>query len=187
VAVLRWLTDNKDLVVIGISFLALLVGLVTVLIARSQARLANYARMHEALIDGSASKGRRLLFVAAETDKFPLPSDDTAIWDDINQALAAYDTLGVYFDAGLVPKGLVLRTWHHPLKAIVSPARAFVRHRTRLGIGQPWNGLNTLLQEAEKVKCDCAFCRTHRLDQAAFQPLSDGPSASQQTIPAGSG
>jgi hypothetical protein len=168
---ISWVNGNKDLLALVISLLALVVGLVTIWIAAHQARLQTYARMHEALINGSASTGRRLLFTLDKTNKFPLPTDESEAWDHINQALATYDTLGVYFAAGLVPRRLVLRSWHHPLKAILGPARAFVAHRTALGIKQPWNGLNALLDKAEQFKCNCDFCKEFRSAQPIFQPL----------------
>jgi hypothetical protein len=69
-------------------------------------------------------------------------------WDHINQALAIYDTLGVHYATRLLPKRLVLKFWHHPLKAVYRPASMFVKHRSQLGIKQHWNGSKSAPQES---------------------------------------
>jgi hypothetical protein len=146
--VLGWVASNKDLIALLISLLALVIGLATVLIAVRQARLDTYARMHESLVQHTAAHGRKLLFLAWNAKQFPGPSD--ADWDQINQALALYDTLGTYVRRRLVPRRLVMAAWHKQLLAIEEAAEAFQKHRSNLGIVQPWVGLGYLFKKASK-------------------------------------
>lgn len=144
---LNWVAGNKDIIALLISLLALVVGLVTVLIAVRQARLATYARMHEAMIQPDAAHGRKLLFLAASAGTFPDIADPD--WDRINHALTLYDTLGTYVRRRLVPRRLVLASWYRQLIAIEKPAEAFQQHRRNVGILQPWVGLGYLFTKAE--------------------------------------
>lgn len=146
--IVQWLTANKDLAALVISLLALVVGLITVLIAVRQARLATYARMHEALVQPDVARGRKLLFLCHKSGSFPDVGETS--WDEVNQALALYDTLGTYVRRRLVPRGLVLAAWHHQLLAIREPAEQFASHRRRLNIKQPWVGLDYLFGKAER-------------------------------------
>jgi hypothetical protein len=146
--VLGWVASNKDLIALLISLLALVIGLATVLIAVRQARLDTYARMHEALVQHTAAHGRKLLFLAWKDGRFPGTAD--ADWDQINHALALYDTLGTYVRRRLVPRRLVLAAWYKQLLAIEKAAAAFQEHRRKLGISQPWVGLGYLFVKASK-------------------------------------
>lgn len=161
----NWLSSNKDLIAMILSVTAILVAYRTIAIARRQSRLDTYARMHESMVSPDAARGRKRLFLhyrhqtSGPGYTFPRPEDDD--WDEINQALALYDTLGMYFKARIVPRRLLLRAWHHPLKAIARPAREFAEWRRSMGILQPWNGLDYLLERARRVRCDCGFCKSY--------------------------
>ena len=160
----EWVAHNKDLLALLISLLALLVGLATTVIAllaaRRQAQRDTYARMHETLVAPSVAQGRRKLFVGYREGRFPTFSEPG--WDEINQALALYDTLGTYYHRQLVPQDLLLAAWHHPLKAVTQPAKAFVAHRQALDIRQPWPMLDELLEAAANVPCPCNYCEEFR-------------------------
>jgi hypothetical protein len=159
----EWVGEYKDLLALFISLVALVVGLMTIRIARRQARLDTYARMHETLVAPGVAKGRRLLFTAYRRRQFPTYKEDG--WDETNQALALYDTLGTYYQRKLVPQDLLLAAWHHPLKAVTPAAKAFVEHREALGIRQPWPMLNQLLAAAAAVDCSCNYCVDFRRQQ----------------------
>ncbi|QLQ16092.1 MAG: hypothetical protein HZY73_11035 [Micropruina sp.] len=61
--------------------------------AHQAAQAGTYQRLHEALVDPAAARGRRKLFMAARLMEFPAP--DHSDWDEVNYSLALYDTLGV--------------------------------------------------------------------------------------------
>jgi len=121
--------------------------------ARAMARAATYQRIHELLVDPKAAAGRRRLFQAAAADKYPTLGEEG--WDEINYSLALYDTLAGYVARGQVDGAVVLDAWHHPLANIAPPVRAFMTHRQRENVRQPWAHLFSLLAEAEKHACSC--------------------------------
>ncbi len=144
---LDWLAQNTDLVALFLAVLGLALGLFTVWLSVHQARLGAYTRMHEMLIAPETARGRRILYIAHDQDRLPEPGDED--WDSINQALAMYDTLGVYMRRKIVEPKLVLDAWFHPLCAIHQPADAWLAHRARHGSQNPWPSLVWLLDRAE--------------------------------------
>jgi hypothetical protein len=161
-------TDNKDLLALAVSLLALAVSVFTASLnvratreiardaaqhAEDLARTATYQRIHELLVDPKAASGRRKLFQAAKSERFPDLGDDE--WDDINYSLALYDTLGGYVHRGQVDEHVVLDAWHHPLANIAGPVRDFVAYRVSRGIDQPWAHLMQLLSKGEQFACEC--------------------------------
>lgn len=121
--------------------------------AHRAAQAESYQRLHEALVDPAAARGRRKLFMAARVMEFPAP--DHSDWDEVNYSLALYDTLGGYIFQSLVDEETVMRAWHHPLQNIREPVVAFMAHRARNGIQQPWSFLLDLLHKATLYRCDC--------------------------------
>jgi hypothetical protein len=161
-------SDNKDLLALAVSLLALIVSIVTsrqnvnttkkiagdtASHAEEMARTATYQRIHELLIEPRAAAGRRRLFQAAQAGRFPGLGEDG--WDEINYSLALYDTLGGYLYRGQVDEDVVLDAWHHPLANIAFPVREFMEYRTKRGINQPWAHLMQLLAKAESFTCEC--------------------------------
>ncbi len=120
---------------------------------RAMARDATFQRIHEMLIDPKAAAGRRRLFQAAAAGEFPRLGQPG--WDEINYALALYDTLAGYLARGQVDRGVVLDAWHHPLVNIAAPLRDFLNHRHGESVRQPWAHLQSLLVAAEKYPCTC--------------------------------
>lgn len=137
------------------ALLALGISLATVLIAVWAARATCYQRIHEALVDPQAARGRKLAFVSLASGQWP--SLESPEWDDLNQALALYDTLGVYVRRRYVPSGLVLENWSHPINTIGPAVSAFSEERARLGIRQYWTGYTYLAQRARGA-CSCSQC-----------------------------
>ncbi len=121
-------------------------------------KLQTYQRLHEALVSETPSRGRRKLFIARRTNTYPTYTDGED-WDDINQALALYDTLGSYLYLKQVPEDVVLQAWYHPLKAIKPAIDDFKDHRSKLDIMQPWAYLQDLLDRVERHNCECPSCR----------------------------
>jgi hypothetical protein len=161
-------TENQGLLAVGVSLLALAVSIVTArqnLVGTRRiaedaarhdatlARMATYQRMHELLVDPVAASGRRRLFQAAQTGRFPDLGE--ADWDAINYSLALYDTLGGYVHRGQVDEEVVLDAWHHPLANIAGPVRGFVAYRAKRGVHQPWAHLMQLLAKGEQYPCRC--------------------------------
>jgi hypothetical protein len=152
---MRWVGENKDLLALVLAVIGLLVSLNTVRLSVRQARLNAYTRIHELLVSPEIAKGRRMLFLANAANALPEPGDPG--WDEINQSLAMYDTLGVYVGNRIVSRKLVLESWHHPLTDIRGPALAFLEHRRGHRVRNPWPSLRTLLDEAAgyRSKADC--------------------------------
>ena len=172
-------TENKDLLALIVSLLALGVSIATSkqnldatrkiaqqnLAATKEiaaqaaahnlmlAKMAAYQRIHELLVDPKAAAGRRRLFQAARAKKFPALGEDG--WDEINYSLALYDTLGGYVYRGQVDEDVVLDAWHHPLVNIADPVREFMAHRQAQKVQQPWAHLIGLLSKAEQYPCRC--------------------------------
>lgn len=164
----KFLTDNKDVLAFGVSIVALALSLFTSWwtlrttreIARESAahnrdlaQNATYQRIHELLVDPKAAAGRRQLFLAARNKKYPKLGEDA--WDEINYSLALYDTLGGYVRRDQVDEDVVLDAWHHPLENIATPVREFMAHRRSEGVNQPWAHLLDLLKKAETHRCTC--------------------------------
>ncbi len=104
-------------------------------------------------MEPKAAAGRRLLFQAERRGDFPRLGEPD--WDDINDSLALYDTLGGYVLSRTVDRDTVLRAWHHPLTNIAGPVRRFMAHREAQGVNQPWAYLMQLLALAEAYPCQC--------------------------------
>ncbi|SHN46232.1 hypothetical protein [Cryptosporangium aurantiacum] len=153
---MNWIGDNKDVLAIVLSLTAVGVSLVTILLARRQARIDSYTRLHETLVSPAMGEGRRLLFLAAADDTFPAPADPA--WDKINQALAIYDCAGVYYRNKLIPRQLFMESWHHPLANIKAPAEAFLNHAQRNSVRRTWVSLQNLLDEAAAYKSKDSCC-----------------------------
>jgi hypothetical protein len=168
-----WWTGNKDMLAFVVSLVALCLSLwatrvslrknsemaeISLTRAESMARVVTYQRLHEMLVDPQAAGGRRKLFVAHAAKAFPLPGEST--WDEINYALALYDTLGGYLSHGQVDEQIVLAAWHHPLVNIIEPTAAFVDHRRAHGVDQPWTYLHQLLEAAKAYECRCEHSDT---------------------------
>ena len=161
-------TENKDLLALIVSLLALAVSIITSKqnltasrkIAEESAahnlklaKAATYQRIHELLVDPKAAAGRRRLFQAARAHQFPRLGEDG--WDEINYSLALYDTLAGYVYRGQVDEDVVLDAWHHPLVNIAGPVRGFMAHRKTQNVHQPWAHLIDLLTKAEQYQCHC--------------------------------
>lgn len=161
-------TANKDLLALLVSFAALAYSIVATRQnlqatrriaedaasnAAGMARVATYQRIHELLVDPKAAAGRRRLFQAAGANNFPRLGDPG--WDEINYALALYDTMAGYVARGQVDRAVVMDAWHHPLANIAAPVRAFMTHRRGENVRQPWAHLMDLLAEAERHPCSC--------------------------------
>lgn len=163
-----WFKENYSWIAISLSALALVVSLGSAFWTQTRAaraaKLATYQRLHESLIGGDASKGRRILFVAHKeiregvNQKEAFPALGTKEWDSVNHALALYDTLGGYVDLDLVPRSVVMQGWFHPLSAIKEPVALFMDYRRSLGIYQPWSYLHALLREVQDHTCHCPEC-----------------------------
>jgi hypothetical protein len=163
-----WWSQNKDLLAFAVSLIALGLSVWSTrkTVARGEAstraslerseamaRTSTFQRMHEMLVDPKAARGRRLLFLAHKNGNFPALGEQR--WDEINYALALYDTLGGYVKNGQVDEDLVLTAWHHPLVNIAEPVRAFMAHREANDVRQPWAYLHDLLRRAALQRCSC--------------------------------
>ncbi|MFB6726023.1 hypothetical protein ACFCV3_37980 [Kribbella sp. NPDC056345] len=168
VAPANFWTENKDLLALGVSLLALLLSIITArqnakltqevarnsaAHAESMARTATYQRIHELLIDPASARGRRRLFRSAQQGCFPNLGEDG--WDEINYSLALYDTLAGYMHRDQVDEHVVLEAWHHPLTNIAEPVRQFMAFRVAHGVNQPWSHLMQLIARAEQHICQC--------------------------------
>jgi hypothetical protein len=164
----NWWADNKDLLAFVVSLVALGLSLWTTRFSvransrmvelsldrtETLARASTYQRIHELLVDPQAASGRRRLFLAYKSGDFPLLGEEG--WDEINYSLALYDTLGGYLALGQVDEPIVLATWHHPLVNIAEPTRAFMEHRRKHGVDQPWTYLHRLIAAAQAYSCTC--------------------------------
>jgi len=163
-----WWSQNKDLLAFAVSFIALVLSVwstrqtvgrtwdtahETLKRTEAMARAGTFQRMHEMLVDPKAARGRRMLFDAYVNDDFPALGEER--WDEINYALALYDTLGGYLCKGQVDEDIVLELWHHPLVNITAPVHAFMVHREQNGVSAPWAFLHDLLRRAALHECAC--------------------------------
>ena len=124
------------------------VAIFAILSARNVAKIVTYAKIHELLVNPEAARGRKQLFLAHQEGIFPKPDSDE--WDSINYALALYDTLGLYARQRMVVRKTVIRAWREPLQRISYPIDAFMAHRDKNGISQPWDNLQWLLRQVKK-------------------------------------
>lgn len=159
-AATMWNPVQIGTLVVALSALALSIAVAWYVarhLARRQ-RLATFERLHASLIDVRAAHGRKLLFLSAEATDFPRPQDPE--WDEINYALALYDTLGGYLDLGLVDRDVVVAFWYHPIMSISGPIGRFMVHRQVLGVDEPWAYLWKLMAIMQTVRCTCPTCRS---------------------------
>lgn len=156
-SVLRWTENNKDLLALGLSLVAILLTLLTVYSVKKQARRDSYMRLHETLVSPSAAEGRRLLFLAYAAQSFPLSTDPT--WDKINQSLALYDSAGLYVRHGLIPRRLFLEAWHHPIRSIEAPTIQFLTHARQNSVDRTWVSLDLLFRAARKYQSRSPCCK----------------------------
>lgn len=172
-------TENKDLLALIVSLIALAVSILTsrqnlkatreiaqqnlaatremaaeaAAYNRRLAQAATYQRIHELLVDPKAAAGRRRLFQAARVGTFPGLGEEG--WDEINYSLALYDTLAGYVNRVQVDEKIVFDAWHHPLANIAGPVQEFMEHRRAQNVHQPWAHLMDLLAKAERYECRC--------------------------------
>jgi hypothetical protein len=185
-------TTNKDLLALLVSLTALAVSIIAARQniratrkiaedaaenAQLMARTATYQRIHELLVDSKAASGRRRLFQAARTKRYPALGEEG--WDEINYSLALYDTLAGYVARAQVDEVVALDAWHHPLANIAPAVRAFMSHRQAENVTQPWAHLLGLLEKSELYTCNCPGLAEQ--EKAAEAPPRD-PRASTGTV-----
>ena len=158
------MTNSTQTWALVISVIALLASAIatwsTLRHSSRSARLATFERIHEALIDPKAAGGRKLLYVGAKNGDFPKLGDPE--WDQVNYALALYDTLGGYLAQGLVDKDVVTAAWYQPVTDIARPVEQFLAYRRSLGINQPWTYLLDLIDLMRNTTCPCRVCKGSR-------------------------
>ncbi|MFG1626219.1 hypothetical protein [Kribbella sp. NPDC049227] len=159
---MSWLTNNKDVVGIGLALIGLLVTAYTVRLARSAQRRDGFMRIHEALLAPDVQEGRRLLFGIGSLDD--VPAGDSREHQLINRSLAMYDTLGYYVRQHHIDRRAALDVWHHSLREVTSPARVFcdARKSARGSGSHPFPDLEWLLAEASSYRArrDCCTAAT---------------------------
>lgn len=114
---------------------------------KNQAQDAAFQRIHELLVAPKAAAGRRRLFVCSQNGSYPSVGDEG--WDEINYALALYDTLGNYVKKDFVDEEIVLAAWQDPLQLISGPLDEFMLHRKKEGVEQPWEFLQDLIDRVK--------------------------------------
>ena len=181
-----WAKDNKDALALCVSVAALLISVWSTRVtvqrgsatseriqdrAEAQSRRETLQRIHELLVEPEAAAGRRILFQASTSGEYPVLG--TEEWDQVNYALALYDSLGGYVEHGHVDADEALALWHHPLTNIETPAREFmVRRRRHTSQGSyPWTYLDKLMVRAKSYQCRCdPYSGT---DSASIATVSD--------------
>lgn len=146
-----------------VALLATVIGaIIAAFVAIRVSQGANYQRMHELLVSAPVASGRKKLFIAHKNQDWPKPDDNNSDWDEINQALALFDTLGVYMQQWwYLPDKTVLKFWYHPIKNLIEPADAFQRYRREtLRIHQNWVGFSYLTEKVKRYECKCSSCES---------------------------
>lgn len=176
----RWFAEYKDLLTAVVAVCGVGLALYAALTNRAQRRRDALYRIHDLLISTDQQRGRRLLFEAARTSRFPdLDSDEYAT---INRAIATLDAVGLYVRRRIVPRRWLLDIWHHPLADIRPAAYAFIAYR-RSVTNTGWrggHGLEDLLDQASRYRTRHACCTGFEPDPGAsrMQRSSTDPSES---------
>jgi hypothetical protein len=184
VDMIDWLMDNKDLLAVGLALLGIILALYTAGTNRHQRRRDALYRIHELLTSSDQQRGRRLLYDAARTGRFPaLDSEDFAT---MNRAIVTLDAVGLYVRRRIVPRRWVLDVWHHPFADIRPAAEAFIAHRSSRHVNTGWRAgtdMEDLLDQAARFRTRrrCCTGSPQRLDEAP--PTLVGPQGQDEPAP----
>lgn len=155
-----WFASNKDLLGIGIAFLAILVSLTTVLISRRQQQARSFLAIQELMLSNDLQRGRLLIYSAGRSGNVP-PTDS----DDFKlmiRALAVFDLMGVYARMRIIRRHWVLDYWHPRLRVLRAGYEAvnFKQYASYPNHERP--DLVELIDSAERYQCRRACCRQER-------------------------
>src|SRR6266702_5661115 len=148
---MKWSTDNKDILSVILATVAISLSVWTVYANRKFRRQDTFVRVHELLISPDAQRGRKLLYEAERSGKFPDEDSDDLV--TMNRALSLYNTVGMYVRRNVIPEKWVLDSWHHSLRDIKPAYERFVQHRqATYHSWRPWVELEDLIGRAERYR-----------------------------------
>jgi len=104
-------------------------------------------QVHDRLTTADQQRGRRLVYVMRDRGTGPekLSADEHEL---INSALAAFNTLGIYYHRRYVRRQDVMDLWDASLVRIMSAAGPFLAHRGAAADGPTWPYLFVLADDA---------------------------------------
>lgn len=148
-------TDGFAWIPVGISLVAVVISVYSVLLGRARDSRDLFLRMHERMVDPDLFRGRQVLFekIGSADDVTRLRQDRIEDFYVVNRALSILDVFALYAHRGYIDKQLVLNEWGpiYVLSWRHGQYFAAVR-RADLGIaGAPWPHLRALALEAELV------------------------------------
>jgi hypothetical protein len=134
---------------IVISVAALALSLSVFLHGRWRDKRDLLLRIHEHLVSTDQQRGRHLLYVMKETQVGVegLSDDDYAL---INNALAALNVLGIYYQRRYVRRKDVLELWGLPVLRVLDAGKEFAIHRDAEHGMLSWPQLRALEADARK-------------------------------------
>jgi hypothetical protein len=154
---MSWLTENTDLIGIVLAFVAILLSLTTVQLARRQQQMTAFLQIQEAMLSTDLQHGRRLVYRIGEGAVPPTGGTDEL--NAIARALAMFNVLGTYTRRGIIPRRWVLDFWHKRLRALRPGLTEVVAQRVQWSNGQaPWPDLLDLVERAENYTCSRRCC-----------------------------
>lgn len=132
-----------------IAIAALAVSLSAFLTSRWRDRRDLLLRVHERLVTVEQQQARRLIHRLGEQGKRveDYTDDEYAV---VNNALAAFNVLGIYYKRRYIRRRDVLELWAVPLLRLMSPSAPFLAHRDSFTEGHlTWPELRDLAADAE--------------------------------------
>lgn len=132
---------------IAISTAALIISLIALLATRWRDRRDLLLRIHEHLVTADQQRGRRLIYImSSERVRIEDLSDEDYVL--INNALAALNVLGIYYQRRYIRRKDVLEFWALPVLRLLRAADAFLAHRD--SFRQPtWPQLRAFAADAQ--------------------------------------
>lgn len=124
---------------------------------RKRDRRDIFIKMHELLISDSIQRGRYLLFEkVVDIDSVKFPTDEE--YREINQAIAAYNLLGVYLKNGYVNERDVVDVWGPPVYRAWISAQPFLAFRE---YNQGYKAMPFFELLAKRVGCLANYAADH--------------------------
>jgi hypothetical protein len=134
---------------LAISITALALSLAAFMTSSWRDRRDLMLRVHAHLTSVDQQRGRRQVYVAsAERKRVEDLTDDEYVL--INHAIAALNTLGIYYQRRYIPRKVALQFWAVPVLRLLSAAEPFLIHRDAFTGGKTWPELHAFADGARR-------------------------------------
>jgi hypothetical protein len=138
-----------------LSAAAVTISISTFAASRRRDRRDLFLRVHERLVTTEQQESRRLIHELGEQGKRveDYTDDERA---RVNNALAAFNVLGIYYKRRYIRRKDVLEFWAVPLLRLMPSAEPYLKRRDSFGTtGQEWPELRALVDDSQR------FIRRH--------------------------